>query len=111
MESSEMAYQPVRLCSERRMCRLAVLVSAGLLVSAAAADGKLVRGPPEFGRSATEGAKELARAKRSQRNTAEARKSLRGNREQYLLANPFGTTVPALLRAKPGLSAANLHSD
>ena len=66
-------------------------------VIAFSADGKLVRGPPEMGRSATEGMRELARAKRSARNTAEARKALRGNAERYLLANPFGAGASCVL--------------
>ena len=68
-------------------------------VVALSADGKLMRGPPEMERSASEGAKELARAKRSAQNTAEARKALRGDAERYLLANPFGTGLAVPLRS------------
>lgn len=88
-----------RRCEMRRL-PFVLLTGVGLTISANIADAKLMRGPAEVGRSAAEGARELARAQRSQRNTAEARESLRGNTERYLLANPFGTAVlqPVCLR-------------
>jgi hypothetical protein len=85
------AATPSARCRARSGHRWRWLVAA-VAASAACAgvgDARLVRGPPEVGRSAEQGAKELSRAQRSQRNTADARKSLRGSGERYLLANPF----------------------